>query len=121
MAHTQTLKAGETTRIMRRVAHNMPQSFTFTAATLNGEAVSGEVKVQGSFGPFSKPATTQALQAENHVSKTSWDTFWSVYITPEQDIDITQSAAKGGKLFIILIIAIIVLGIAASALLLMMR
>ncbi len=116
MATKRTLKAGETTRILRRVAHNMPQSFAFSARALTGDSVSGVVKVQGSFGPFSKPATTQPLRAENEVSKGAWDTFYSVYLTPEQDIEIVLKAAKGGKLFFWTITALLVLGTLAALL-----
>ncbi len=121
MATKRTIKAGETTRIIRRVAHNMPQSFTFTARALNGESVSGAVKVQGSSGPFPKRATTQDLQVENEVSKGAWDTLYSVYVTPDQDVEIAQSGGEGGKLFIFLIIGILVFGIAASVLMLTLR
>lgn len=122
MAKKQILNAGETTRILRRVAHNMPQSFGFRARALNGENVSGEVKVQGSSGPFSKPATTQPLRAENEVSKGAWDTLYSVYVTPDQDAEITLDTAEGGKLFIWLIMGLLVFGIAAGIMLpLMMR
>ncbi len=121
MATIHSLKAGKTKRIIRRVAHNMPQRFSFAARALNGEPVSGVVKVQGSSGPFSKPATTQPLQAKNEVSKGAWDTLYSVYVTPDQDVEITQSSVEGGKLFIFLIIGILVIGIAASALLLSLK
>ena len=73
------------------------------------KACRDEVKVQGSSGPFPKRATTQGLRAENEVSKGAWDTLYSVYVTPDQDIEITQSGSEGGKLFIFLIIGILVL------------
>ncbi len=121
MTTTKTLKAGETTRILRRVAHNMPQSFTFTARALNGADVLGEVKVQGTAGPLPKPATTQPLQAKNKVSKGAWDIFYSVYITPDQDTEITLNAAEGGKLFIWIIAALLVFGTVAALLPLLLR
>lgn len=118
MAKTQILKAGETARIIRRVAHNMPLSFIFSARTLSGEAVAGEVKVQGSSGPFPKPATTQPLRAENEVSKGAWDTLYSVYVTPAQDTEITLNGARDSMLPMFLIAAVLIVGAAASVLVL---
>ncbi len=117
MTRTQTLKAGETTRIIHRVAHNLPQSFSFTAQATDGAPVQGEIKVQGSSGPFPKAATTQPLKATNTVSKGVRDTFYSVYATPAQDTEITLDTVKGGTLFIRVVIGLVVLAVAASVLL----
>ena len=113
MATKRTVKAGETTRIIRRVAHNMPQTFTFSAAVPGGD-VQGVVKVQGSLGPFPKAASNQPLQSHNEVSKGAWDTFYSVYVTPGQDTEIIVNAAKGGNLFLWIIAALLFFGTIAA-------
>jgi len=81
---------GERKRILWKVSNSLQQSFAFTAEPANREdALAGTIEVSGSSWIFTKPSTFQPLEAENMVSKGMWDTFFSVYVEPECDVEVT--------------------------------
>ena len=81
---------GERKRILWKVSNSLQQSFAFTAEPANrGDTLAGTIEVSGSSWIFTKPSTYQPLEAENTVSKGMWDTFFSVYVEPECDVEVT--------------------------------
>ncbi len=112
-----TIKAGERSRILHRFSNSLAQTYRFSARPLlEAGEVSGEVEVQGSAWLFAKEPVTQPLQADNSVQKNMWDTRYSVYVTPTQDVEITLHARRGGNIFIWIILALVVSALASVVL-----
>ncbi len=111
-----TARAGERTRIIRRISNSVPASYRFLAEPLDaGKDVSGTVEVKGSAWLFPKAAARQKLQRENSVEKGAWDTLYSVYVIPDADVKITLSGARRPQVWIYIVLAIIVLAVVSSA------
>lgn len=109
-------KAGQPTKILSRFSNSITTTYSFSAAPTGGEdAPSGTVEVKGSNWIFPKLSTTQPLEAENSVTKSAWDVFFSVHVTPDQDV--TIQLERGKKKWPLLLAALVVGIIAAAAIL----
>lgn len=81
---------GERKRIIWKVSNSMSQSYAFTVEPANAsDNLGGTIEVSGSSWIFTRPSTFQPLEPENTVSKGMWDTFFSVYVEPDCDIELT--------------------------------
>ena len=86
---------GERKRIIWKVSNSLQQTYAFTAEPANeGDSLSGNIEVSGSSWIFTKPSKFQPLEADNTVSKGMWDTFFSVYVEPECDVEVTIQQSK---------------------------
>jgi hypothetical protein len=84
---TVEIQRGERRRIIRRFSSSIPRTFSFGVEALNGTGeVSGTVEVAGSRWLFSKPPVLLDLEPTMVVEKGFWDTLYSVYVTPDQDV-----------------------------------
>ncbi len=82
-----TIRKGERARILHLISDHIPQLVRFSAAPLEGKGkVSGKIEVRGSRFIFRKPPVEYDLGPKNVVEKGMWETFYSVYVTPDQDI-----------------------------------
>jgi len=85
-----SIRAGDRVRVIHRFSSSLPQTFTLHVEPARpGGPVSGTVEVRGSRWLFSKPPVTLPLSAETTVSKSYWDTRYSVYVTPDRDVVVT--------------------------------
>jgi hypothetical protein len=109
-----TIAAGERKRILHLYSDSIPTTIKFRAEPLAGnQPVTGQIEVSGSKWLFAKPSTFQPLEANNGVPKGMWDTNFSLYVTPDQDCQITfDSRHLGAKLLFIIIGIVLLLGIA---------
>ncbi|NQV06750.1 hypothetical protein HQ535_09370 [bacterium] len=81
------IHAGERSRVLRRFSSSIPRRFSFDVELLGGSGeVSGTVEVAGSRWLFSKPPLMLELRRAMTVEKGFWDTLFSVFITPDQDV-----------------------------------
>lgn len=111
---TIRVRAGKTTRILSRFSNSVSVTYRFSARSVtDGEGPSGIVEVKGSHWILPKPPTVQRLVRENTVSKSMLDTFFNVYVTPEQDADIEIEAGRLNKALFggVLTVGIIVLAV----------
>ncbi len=109
------VKAGHRTRIIHMFSNSIPMEMGFTAHSIKkGGKVSGKVEVKGSNWLFPKAAIKQDLGDENIVKKGMWDTFYAVYVTPEDDVRIETKTTGGVQIWMLLIVAIVVLAVASS-------
>lgn len=105
-------KAGERQRIIHRFSNSVKTTYHFTARPLNPDLpLSGNVEVAGSRWIFPKPAVTQNLLPENTVNKGMWDTFYSVYVVPDCDVNITLAPTAFSKAGIYLAIAVAIIAV----------
>ncbi len=112
-AQTLEIRKGEKTRVIRRFCNSLPMTFQFRAEPVSGsDNLSGIVQIDGSSWIFSKDPVEQALKVENSVSKTIWDTFYSVYVIPDCDVRITLEQSRFTGVFPILILAILITAVA---------
>ena len=110
------LKAGERTRVIQRFSNSIPATFLLRAKTLDeSQTLSGLIEIETSALLFDKKTSQLTLKAEQSLNKGYWDSFYSVFITPDYDIELSLSGAPLRAihpLFIItLIIVIIALGL----------
>ncbi len=81
------IRAGERRRVIRRFSSSIPRTFHFDVAPLHGAgSVSGKVEVNGSRWLFRKPVVELLLAPSMTVDKGFWDTLFSVFVTPDQDV-----------------------------------
>jgi hypothetical protein len=84
------VRAGERTRVLHRFSSSIPQTFHFDTEPITpGAVVSGTVEVHGSRWLFRKDPEIRPLLPSMSVSKGFWDTLFSVYVVPDQDVRIT--------------------------------
>ena len=112
---TINIKAHQSIKIISKFSNSIPTTYEFSATCLsNNEQPSGTVEVKGSNWIFSKPPLIQPLKVKNTVSKTMWDTFYSVYITPDHDTSITLENGQMNRPMLFIAMAIGIAAIAAS-------
>lgn len=110
------IKAGERKRILRKLQGSMGGIYAFTAIpSVAGETPSGLVEVKGSNWIFPKPVMSQALEVENRVTRGTWDTFYSVYVTPDQDLTVQLENPAISKLTTYLVLSAVIVAIALAA------
>ena len=84
------VRRGERRRIIHRFSSSLSQTFSFDVKPLVGSRpVSGTVEVKGSRWLFRKEAVVLELKSPMTVHKGFWDTLFSVFITPDQDVKVT--------------------------------
>jgi len=84
------VSAGERRRVLRRFSSSIPRTFTFDVEPEDGSSeISGRVEVRGSRWLFPKPPVVLELRPTMRVDKGFWDTVYSVFITPDQDVWVT--------------------------------
>ena len=86
---TIDLRAGERVRVLHRFSSSIPQTFTFGVEPLEGTMVSGTVEVCGSRWLRRTDPVVLPLAATVVVNKGFWDTIWEVFVTPDQDVQVT--------------------------------
>ncbi len=112
---TLEIKAGERKRIIRKFSSSIVATYKFSAEPVNpSEDISGTVEIKGSNWLFPKPAETQELQQQNSVEKGMWDTFYSVFVTPDVDVNISMPKSGIGYLWIYIAIAVFITIFAAG-------
>lgn len=110
------IAAGQRTEVYRRNFSSIPATICFEARTVaEGASLDGSIEVQGSNWVFSKAPVATPLQASNCVEKGYWDTFYSVYVTAETDVVVTVEKQPGTSWLLILLLALVVIALAASA------
>ena len=83
------IRKGERVRVIHLLFDAIPQIVRFTAEPADGQGTAGgTVEVAGSKWLFSKPVVTRPLEARNAIEKGFWDTFYSIYVTPDRDVTI---------------------------------
>ncbi len=92
---TMELRAGKRTRIVKNFSNSIPMTYCFSAENMkDGKEVLGKVDVRGSKWLFPRPPQVLDLKKQNRVAKKAWDSFFSIYVTPESDIRITFKRTK---------------------------
>ena len=81
------VRGGERSRVLRRFSSSISRTFSFDIEPLSGSGqVSGTVEVAGSRWLFSKPPVVLELRRTMTVEKGFWDTLYSVFVKPDQDV-----------------------------------
>jgi len=109
------VKAGEKKRIIHQFSNSLRQSHNFTAEPIGSNAdPSGLIEVKGSNWLLPKPVVPIDLKRENVVEKSTWDTFFSVYVTPETDTKITVTSSPVKNLWLYLVVSLVIVAFASS-------
>ena len=110
---TIEIKAGERKRIIHKFSNSLPANYKFDVAPkVIGGSVSGIIEISGSNWIFPKEATRQDLGETNMVDKGVMDTFYGVYVTPDEDVHVTLAGSYSSRIWIYIAIAIAVVLIA---------
>ncbi len=116
MANLETIEIqkGERVRVIRRFSNSMRMTYRFTAEPVSaGGNLSGVVEVAGSNWIFPKAAVQQELKPDNIVAKGAWDTFYSVYVTPDCPVRITLEQSRNTHLLPLLLVALLIAALAS--------
>lgn len=89
--NSSLIKANERTKIIQRLSNSVPESFSLSFESVNGEPLSGFLEVEKSALLFDKKLERLDLQAELSLNKGYWDAFYSVYVIAEQDTRVSFS------------------------------
>ncbi len=117
MASNKTIeiRKGERVRVIRRFSNSLRMTYRFTAEPVSaGDTLSGAVEIAGSNWVFPKAATRQQLKPDNIVEKNAWDTFYSVYVTPDCPVRIEIEQSRVANLLPVLLIALVIAALASS-------
>ncbi|MDP6709175.1 MAG: hypothetical protein QF893_22775 [Alphaproteobacteria bacterium] len=110
-----TIGKGERRRVLHLVFDSIPQLVRFSAEPAAGAGpVAGKVEVVGSRWLFRKPPETHELGAENVFQKGFLDSFYSVYVTPEQETRISFDSSHFRVKYLIYALGIVVILAAVS-------
>ncbi len=106
---------GQRKRILRRFSNSITVDYHFTARPVHTQdTVSGTVEICGSNWVFPKETKKLNLKPENVAGKGTWDTFYSVYVTPDCDIEVTHEKSQTTNLSLLLLLSGVII-IAAIA------
>lgn len=112
-----TIASGDRQRVLHRFSNSIPSTFTFTAETLDGGAASGTVEIAANKVPSSKVTETRPLQRVNTIEKRMWDSYFSVFVTPTEDLRIEFDRARMQSSKLIWVLAALVILAAAAGVL----
>lgn len=108
-----TIKAGERTRVLWLFSDSIPARPRFRAESADGAPISGKIEITR--GMFGSTTDHQALSAQNVLTKGFWDSNYSVYVTPDQDVRVTfETRHFRGETLIWIIGAIFALGLLSA-------
>lgn len=112
------VQAKQPTKIITRFSNSIPTTYRFTVTNVSSkELPTGTIEVRGSNWIFPKPPLTKPLQAENAVTKSMWDVFFSVHVTSDHDVNITMEGDMHRPM-VLFALAVGIMGVAASLLIL---
>ena len=90
---TIEIRGGERVRVIQRFSNSMPSTFRFSATGIDGGLASGTIEIADSKMPSKAITETRPLESDNVVEKSMWNSFFSIYVTPIQDVEITFERA----------------------------
>ena len=105
------IKAGERKRVLRKFSNSMAMTYNFSAEPINpDQEVSGTVEINGSNWIFPGKPVHQKLVAENAAVKGMWNSFYSVFVTPDVDVRVTfaRSSLKAPLILALLVSVVII-------------
>ena len=110
---TVFIAAGERKRIIHRVSNSVPASFHMQITAANeGEALAGFIEIEKSAVLIDKRVERLALSAEMTLDAGFLDAFYSVYVMPENDIELIHTGAPGKNTRMIFVFALLIVIIA---------
>jgi len=118
---TLEISAGKRTRILRNFSNSIPMTYNFSAESMakgkskkKSKIVSGKIEVRGSKWIFPRQPLILDLKSNNLIKKRAWDSFYSIYVTPDIDTRIVFKRTRLNfvSLFVPLLIGIVVMAIA---------
>ncbi len=113
MAKTIKIKASERVKIINRSFSSVSMKYKFQAQPLGSDKLDGEIEIAVRQVFFAQAIKRYPLEEANEVEAGLWDTFVSVYVTANSDLEITGLNKNLGmsKWFWLLIAFIIVFSI----------
>lgn len=91
MARSMEIPAGRRTRVFRRRFGSLPLTVDLEVESASGKAVSGTVERVGSRWILGRTRSTRPLEKNVRLSKGYWDTFFDIYVTPDQGVAVIVS------------------------------
>jgi hypothetical protein len=84
------VRAGDRVRLIRKRSGSIPRTFRIRTERLDdGGPISGVIEIYGSRWLFKKPPIEISLAPEVAVYKGFWDTLFSVFVVPDQDVRVS--------------------------------
>ena len=109
------IRGGERKKIIKRFSNSMQMTYNFNAEPMaEGEKLSGIVEVSGSNFLLPKPSVEEQLRPVNSVEKGMWDSFYSVYVVPDNDVKIILQGSNINGIWFYIIVALVIVAVASS-------
>lgn len=103
------IPAGERKRIIHRVSNSIPASFHLKFEVVNKtETLAGFLEIETSAVLIDKKQKRLPLEPEMTLEASMWDAFYSVYVIPEQDIELSQSGTPAQSTRVIFIVVLVI-------------
>lgn len=93
---TFQLPASKKTKVISRLSSSIPQKYQLKAVPTKGQTLSGTIEVKGSHWIFPKQAEILPLEPETIVTAGYWDSFFSVYVESESEVELHVSSPSKG-------------------------
>lgn len=105
------LKAGERVEVINRRFSSVPMVYEFSAEPKDGDVLSGEVEIEVKKTLFSRPSQTVALQRNNVIKASMWDTFVKVSVTAGYDLQLTipNRQLKSSRIIVWLVLLVVLI------------
>lgn len=97
------IPAGQRTLVYRRRFSSIPQEIEFTSSSAGGT-----VERVGSRWILGRTRSEQPLAAVNRVRKGYWDTFFEVFVTPTQHVEVLVQRPRMRRFALVLALAVAV-------------
>ncbi len=115
------INAGEKVEIFTRGFSSVPMTYEFTASGLNESKLQGRIEVLTRSCMGRKKLRTIKLQANNAIKASIWDTFFTLFVVADEDIQVSLPIRKPGTLRMMAVLVVLVVAAASTITLLQIR
>lgn len=112
-----SLRSGETVKLFTRRFSSMPTQYRFEARAAGTDTLAGTIHIVVRQLIFRKPDVTLPLHEMNMIEAGYWDTFVTIYVTAETDLELLCKQTGLGYIWWIVAIAAGVVIVAIAILL----
>ena len=113
------VQAGEKIEIFKRRFSSVPMTYNFSAQAIGSKPLSGSLEVHRRKSVLlNQQVKTAEVKRQNTVHASMWDTFLTIYVIAENDMNISVPTCKITSLKPILMMVLLLIVVASSLLIL---
>ncbi len=108
------IKAGEKVELFSRSFSSVPMNYEFRAEPMESNKLLGKLEVQTKKSLGKKSVYITPLESLNSVKATMWDTFLTIYVIAENDLQVTMPKRKLGSVRLMIGLVLVTVALAAT-------